>query len=352
MEYYKRLIIFGSELKVKNMKDNYFQVIRAICIMAVILIHLKAGTSETGTLDYWIVFRRIINFPVAVFFFLSGYFVNKNKVKEDSLTFIMTRSLRLLIPLFIWGFVYNFFSSKDLIFNLTFVARSILGLTAAHLYFIVVLIQLVILTPLLIKLVDLNNKCINIFLLSITPLFLIILYIANIVYGINIPYYTTFFVGWFIYYYLGILLRKLNLDFDKIKTSKLLVLSLISLAISIGEAFLLKDKAIFLSTTQLSFSNIIYSISLIFLILKVHKTNAINSTNILVLIGNYSFGIYFIHLAIMKVVNTYIFDFSNLPEFIAYQTITFILVLIISSILVVTGARLLGKKYSKYLGLC
>lgn len=57
-------------------KNQYWQVVRAVCILAVVMIHCPPPTQN---IDTWLIIRQFINFPVAVFIFLSGYFVNPDK---------------------------------------------------------------------------------------------------------------------------------------------------------------------------------------------------------------------------------------------------------------------------------
>ena len=74
-------------VKNSSTKNEYFQAVRGICICAVILIHCQNGLSfkfeefpNNINYFYWIFSRQFLNFCVATFFFLSGYFVNKEKV--------------------------------------------------------------------------------------------------------------------------------------------------------------------------------------------------------------------------------------------------------------------------------
>jgi len=77
--------------------DAYWQYIRGICIICVILIHCKTGVGYENNLigswnfDYWLIFRQFINFPVAVFIFLAGYFTNIEKAKKGYITYITNR---------------------------------------------------------------------------------------------------------------------------------------------------------------------------------------------------------------------------------------------------------------------
>ena len=63
------------------MKSKFWQAVRGICILAVIMIHCPAGQSGINQ-AVWIVVRQIINFPVAIFVFMAGYFVKPDKVNR------------------------------------------------------------------------------------------------------------------------------------------------------------------------------------------------------------------------------------------------------------------------------
>lgn len=63
-------------------KQQYWQMIRGICILAVMMIHCPQGTSGLDQ-TVWLGIRQIINFPVAVFIFMAGYFVNLSKVNKN-----------------------------------------------------------------------------------------------------------------------------------------------------------------------------------------------------------------------------------------------------------------------------
>lgn len=342
-----------SDLSRKN-KNNFFQVVRAICICAVILIHLKAGSDASNSYDYWIVFRRIVNFAVPIFFFMSGYFVNIESVKENPFAFVRKRCTRLIIPLFIWGVLYGLIS-KDV--SIKMPLKAILGLTAAHLYYIVVLVQLILLTPILLKLLENKRKYINALSLLISPLYLCVLYISNIVFDFNMPYYYNYgFWAWIIFYHLGIMLKKEQCFIDKISLSKLCLFSILTLFISIVEGltlsdfFISKGHAPFLSYTQLSFGSFLYSISLIMIIVKIHKKVTVGTNNFLVSIGNYSFGIYFVHMAFVILLGKFIFDPTNLFEYICYQLVSFTFIISLSYLFIRLGCRIFGERISRHLG--
>lgn len=63
-----------------NEKNIYWQSVRGICILAVVLIHsLQCYDFNNGI----VIIRQIINFAVAIFVFMAGYFVNIDKVSSE-----------------------------------------------------------------------------------------------------------------------------------------------------------------------------------------------------------------------------------------------------------------------------
>lgn len=61
------------------MKSKFWQSVRGGCILAVIMIHCPTG--QFGMYQaVWLAVRQTINFPVAVFVFMAGYFVKPEKV--------------------------------------------------------------------------------------------------------------------------------------------------------------------------------------------------------------------------------------------------------------------------------
>lgn len=92
-------------------KKEYWQSIRGICILAVILIHSLGGFNySTGYGTEFVVLRQIINFAVATFVFMAGYFVNVDALSDKEFSYkhwIIYRGGRLCIPFMIWSLLYS-----------------------------------------------------------------------------------------------------------------------------------------------------------------------------------------------------------------------------------------------------
>ena len=63
-------------------KSRYWQAVRGICILAVIMIHCPVGQNGLDQI-VWLALRQFINFPVAIFIFMAGYFIKPEKVNAD-----------------------------------------------------------------------------------------------------------------------------------------------------------------------------------------------------------------------------------------------------------------------------
>lgn len=69
-------------------KRKYWQSIRGICILAVVLIHSLSGCDYSSTSNVeFVILRQVINFAVAIFVFMAGYFVNIEILSEKSFNY-------------------------------------------------------------------------------------------------------------------------------------------------------------------------------------------------------------------------------------------------------------------------
>ena len=67
------------EVSILEMKNQYWQMVRGVCILAVVMIHCPQGAFGVDK-AIWLVIRQFINFPVALFIFMAGYFVAPKSV--------------------------------------------------------------------------------------------------------------------------------------------------------------------------------------------------------------------------------------------------------------------------------
>lgn len=185
----------------------------------------------------WQVFvRPFINFAVATFIFLSGFLTNI--YNSDWKNFYKKRIIRVIIPYIIWTLLYTTASS---IGNGIELKRYITNLISAKatgaLYYIFVYIQFVILTPFLCKLTKSKYNWIG---FLIAPISVIIRYYWLFSGVVPNKYISALWdvccLGWFTYYYLGLLLGN-NVIKKQYNIKKLLLFYVLSIIIQIFEGY-------------------------------------------------------------------------------------------------------------------
>ena len=324
----------------KKEKNNKIQMIRAIAIITVILAHTCPGGK------YQVYVIAFINFAVQTFFFLSGY-LTKLEVPELK-KFYKKRIIRVLIPYVIWTFLYTTFNFIDYGVDLKkYITNLLTTQSSGALFFIFVYIQLVLITPLLGKLAKSKYKWLG---LLITPAYMLIKYYW-IIKGIEPNKYMSIIwsiccLGWVSYYYLGMLLGN-GIVKKELSIKKLGIIYVITIAIQILEGYIWYRFGREDCGTQVKLSNYITSVAVIMIFYWYLKNDKLNKTSkTLVMIGNYSFGIYISQLMIIK----------TLLKIPGYKEIPFIcnsiIILFITVLFVVVCNKIFGKKISRWMGLC
>jgi len=131
---------------------------RAICAMAVIVIHVSAGYVEYSDAAYYL--NQTSRFAVPMFIILSGFSIllsDKNKSLSAG-SFIKKRFGKILIPYLFWSLFYftfvnrHGFTTTDPSSLLSTLGKQLYTGTAyIHLYFLVIMFQLYFMYPFLKK---------------------------------------------------------------------------------------------------------------------------------------------------------------------------------------------------------
>lgn len=333
-------------------KREYWQSIRGVCILAVVLIHSLGGFDySVGYIPEFITLRQIINFAVATFVFMSGYFVPVEKIRDKSFSYkewLFNRGERLWIPFATWSLLYSGISlTKDFHHGVTihwlgYIYRFIVGKSATPFYYIVVLIQLTIITPWLVRIVEENARIKNLLWL-ITPCYLLYIYVWYLTVGYQPRLYETLFPAWFGFYYLGINVRcGLRLKCSGWKVS-------IAWVISCVEAFALRrlGMSVGFYTSQITIGSFLFSAAVIGWILK-KSDEQVGSTSWLGRIGDCSYGIFYVHMAVLTMVGKFIQN----GDWYLYWSVRFTMTSIISFAIVLAGQKILKsqKKLLRFIG--
>lgn len=339
----------------KTNKSQYWQMIRGICILAVIMIHCPNAIGlSTGEFSVWMVLRQLINFPVALFVFMAGYFVNMDKIEKDSCAYLLNRGGRLLVPYLVWSILYltkdyvlsgGNVSIRHIIYSLCF------GKAAAPLYYIVVMIQLTMLTPWLIKV---KNRR---WLYAVTPIYLVLLYVFNISAGEMARLYETFFPAWFLFYILGMDCRngKWNNVISKIKKRHIII----AFVISVIEAVILMKAGCSagFASSQIKFSSFIYIVVIALVLMKAKDNGKQENGKIqrlLSSIGDCSYSIFYVHMLVLMVARKVV-ALAGLSQIWIVNFVGCFILTACGSYLVVYGAgkfaeRIGAEKYLKIIG--
>lgn len=336
---------------------------------AVILIHCQAQGNSVADEYYQIILRQIINFAVATFIFMAGYFAHPYKIRGGR---YWNRLKKLLIPYIIWSTFYSVLSSSDGLDPLRIIYHLITGKAQAQLYYIIVLLELTLLTPFLIKALD--SRKWSVFIMSLTPIYLLLCSGYRYYTGAELSWMGRDFCAWIIFYYFGMLVK--HYGWKRISNLHLIPMYFAALAVSITEGFIVnfKQGMFSMAISQIDLTTMLYSLTVIALIMnywtdlrvefshqnEANRTNSNRFKSIkekvissLVYIGDISFGIYFCHTFVLRCVTfglrrIGVMEISSLP---LIQFLQFSLTLICSMIGIYIVQRVDAKrKLCPYIG--
>lgn len=294
----------------------------------------------------WQVFcRPFINFSVATFLFLSGYLT---KTENDNwYHFYKKRITRVIIPYIIWTILYTSLSILSTGNVLMILKNLITAQAAATMYYIFVYIQFVLLTPLLALLAKSQYRHLG---WLVAPISTIIFKYYSLLTGITPNEYISLFwsdscLGWFTYYYLGLLLGN-HIIKPNYSLKNLILLYLISIVLQMAEGYgwLLLGEAN--CGTQLKLTSFLTSTLFLLIVYKILNTPNFDIKNkFFRSLGDYSFGIYLCHIMVMWVLSRIPY-YNHIPF-----PLTSAIVILISLGCCALGSKICGKKISRWLGL-
>lgn len=200
---------------------KYIDIARGIAIILIVLGHTITYSQNCRT-----IYKIIYSFHVALFFVISGY-TYKIKIKEKFSTFFKRKFIRIMIPYYIWAFLfiipflifgsstgdaigasYSFLELKKIIFNVFYANGNLFALKQnSALWFLPSLFSMEIIYYFIIKKSDGNKKLVLLLLLLEIFISLISYKFLKFVFpfGIN----TCLHLG--IFYHIGYLMRKNNI---------------------------------------------------------------------------------------------------------------------------------------------
>lgn len=309
------------------------QYIRAMLIICVIIIHSLVTYNSQFENIVTVFIRNICNISVPTFLYISGFYFNKIKYKNYQKKYLFKKIERLIIPLLIWNLIYFMLFSN---FNI----KSLLTFnTAPHLYYLCVLIQLILLTPLFLKYPKLNY-----IMLLLNMVHLLIYRYMWICLNIQIPFHYYLFTAWSIYYILG-------LNNDKLPKSNGLLFILLLLFEFVYNLLVYHNIGLEYALSQINLVNFMVSLAFIIFINSIIKVNVKCKVNkIIKEIGDLSFGIYLSHILVLRVIEKILglfFEPALIISIIA-AILTLIICLLTIKILVRINRTTINSKFINY----
>ena len=293
-------------------RDLSFDAFRGIVIIAVVAIH--AGTvgllenhSSSDMRDIYILvaYLQSLFFAVPALIFMAGYWSSKKPVSSirDYKSFLARKLPRILIPYLFWSLVifgWEAVKTRDLNLYCTSI-KLITGNACFPYYFVIVIVQLYLITPVL---QYLNRRPYGLALvLTLNIIALSALYFSRVYHIIDrLPAYLPFY-SWVIFYAFGLWIGNNGGRIPLSQTRRFLILPalLMALLLSMLEEIVLLSQYdnLNFAISPLKYSSFLYSgcIVLGFLAVREHIKYW---PKILVAVGRCSYGIYLIHIFILK----------------------------------------------------
>lgn len=334
-------------------RDLSFDAFRGIAIIAVVAIHSwRCPTTGWWNLFFIVTYRQLLNFAVPAFIFISGCWMSKKSIKslEDYKTFLGRRLPRVLIPYFFWSLILlglAAIKTHDVdVYRIIF--KLLTGRATTIYFFIMVISQLYIITPLL---QYINRKRYGLMLvLILNVISLLSAYLSRLYFNYWIPVSSAFY-SWIIFYEIGLLVGSSDNKIFAAKKARLFILPaiLVCLLISGLEASILLSKYnnCYFAIAPVKYSSFLYSVCIIAGFLFVRERVSC-WPKFLVTIGYYSFGIYLIHLPVLNQVANLVQKSSTIYSFQSLYQFTVVLITIsICFVLISVTRKLLPESFCR-----
>lgn len=335
------------------MRLYYFDILRGIAIIGVVLIHslaiLYTADQDSSLFLGAAVFRQMLNFSVPLFIFISGYFLyGKNLGTKDLyFSFVRKQCSKVLIPLTVWSLFYLLLQAVEGIAPKTLLAKFIFFQAQVPFYFIALIVQYYLLLPFLKKLATKSGLIIAGIISSASC---IIIYYVRFMTEIQLHTLlsTGVFPIWMVFFVLGLYIRKNGV---RAKVESLILVSLIGIILSIVETiYVLKMTGDFSAAiSQVKLSSFMFSLAFIQLLTLLVSSKR---SKVFEYIGTISFGIFFSHMFFIKV-TTKVLEVTgervDLP-IIFQSVIIFGATMILSVLLAYSTKKINNELASKFLG--
>lgn len=329
-----------------NSKDNhisYFDLLRGIAILFVIINHSYSGNPLAGTIkeDFYLLIRQIVIPAVPIFLAESGYFLEQKVIqtKRDYFSFVFNHSFRIYLPMIIWSIPLFIFTNHHG-HHIFFTFYLLIGGYSIY-YFIALIIQYYVVQPMLRK-VNLGGVVLS---LIITCIATSVICYYTAIQGRTMPLIVAvgLFPVWLVYPVLGYFIRKIGTNYKLWPWLTISVIGLLTCFVETKILYVLHSSGI--GATKVS--AIVLSCGIIMLLFNDKTRHFFDKFSksiiyrIVEYVGEISFGVYLIH--------KYFLDFL-VAKIVDDTFIRALLTLILSVAFIALVKLFIPQFANKYLG--
>ena len=321
-------------------RSSYWDNWKGLAIIAVVAIHASSSTRlfPEGSLNWFfgLGFRQMMDFAVPMFLALSGYFSVSAKGKR-AIDFYKDRMPRLLLPYTFWTILSLARTSPLTPPSLEEVLRAFFfGEGIGIGYFVIVLLQYILITPLLVRIQSTRIHLTIICILTFAGLALsYYTRVQSIGFFSDFPGSALPFIFWYPFYHFGLLMRlrseSSNSELLKSNILKLWVVFFAALFFSFLEGLFWGFEGFYnLGISQIKVSSFAASLALTSIAIIGSKNGIfLRNPSALTFLGRNSYAIYLIHLNLLFVAKKI---FGLVPGIYEFQPL-YIVLLVVFTIL-------------------
>ncbi len=316
-------------------QEDSIQILRGLAIAAVVFIH---NTPDAPA--YQILCRPFLNFCVGLFLFLSGMLSCADRWNP------WKRIRKLLVPYILWTLAYVVQASWQTPGAIAgaFLRGLLQASTAPVMYYVYVYIQFTLLIPAIDRLARSRWRMAG-FLIS--PAEILLMRLIPMLAGHSFPYWVNLILAnsclyMFSFFYMGYLLGNGLLTIPH-SSRKLLWWLVLATLWQMGEGYWFSSLGVYNCGTQRKLSSVAASVLVSLLAWRFLQSGKASRAPILKTLGDHSFGIFFCHVFLMRLLGSWHVALPAYP-------LSALAILALSLAFCLAGRKLLGP-FAKYLAL-
>lgn len=344
----------------KKQRMSSFDAFKGLAIIAVVFAHATAfgwvffdKPGEYFNAYYGVITRGFEYFALPTFVVVSGFWFGTLTFSSwaDYTSFLRKRVLRILLPYLFWSILLASWQSLRGGFSVPdFAAKVLLGQADGPYYFILLMLQFYVLTPVFLRMSRTTAGLIAIIAAHVA--ILLGWYYVRFAFNPDLHYSVMKlpFITWLSLFPLGMWMRNHTQSVDKLTLPFLIACALVLYAVVMAESELYLRKGwLELAISDIRLTAMFYGVIVVLIFFQFRNKEW---PSFLVTLGDYSFGIFFIHGTLLR---GFAKIFSKVPGLFemqpVFQSLVALATLFACYIVIYTSRRLLGvDKSSRIFG--